>query len=220
LGKGYLYKSTATTWSKSTCKYSNKAGTTMLDGTVQHSDGASWHSNYPMEQLYEQYFNVVWTQAYNGSGVKLDAGTWGDHPRCGDTANFRGLWGFDNAAMKSFVSGGIVQGIQIEVMFDDPSHTGNPDTIFGVHIYKSKPTSATMDNINTLYTTASKFTQTGSDFRRWITLPTNAWIGGDMGGVAVWAAAATAVNSARFAGDTTSHNLDAFNTRLWIQVMK
>lgn len=218
MGKGELLKANATAWSKSQSQKMN--ATTASDGKVQHANATTWFDNYPMETVQEQYFNVVWTQAYNGSGVKLDAATWGDHPRAGDSIGFRGLWGFDNAAMKSFVGTGTIQKLQVEVMFDDPSHAGNPSLRFGAHIYKSKPSSANWNDINNLYTTDSQFMQTGSNYTRWITLPNAAWIDGNMGGMAVWATANTAGNSARFAGKTTSHSMNSFNTRLLIQVLK
>jgi hypothetical protein len=218
LSDGVVYKFNASTWSKSQSKKMN--ATTITDGKIRHANATTWYDNYPMEQLYEQYFNVVWTQGYTGSGEKLDTATWGDHPRSGDSVDFIGLFGFDRAAMQSFVSTGTIQEIKIEVMFDDPSHSGNPQVTFGAHIYTSKPTTANWDYINNAYTVTSTFTQTGSDFTRWIILPDAAWIGGDMGGVAIWSPSATAANSARFAGKTTSHDLNTFNTRLYIQVLK
>ena len=50
----------------------------MMD-VVKHWDAVNngWQLNYPMEQSQQQTFNVVWTQAYNKSGTKLDSATWG-----------------------------------------------------------------------------------------------------------------------------------------------
>jgi hypothetical protein len=222
--KGVVYKCNGSTWSKSVVKdTSNGTGTTYDEGFIQHYSATekTWHENYPMEQLYEAYFNAQWTQGYKyATGQILDTATWGDHPRCGDaTANFCGLWGFDRAAMQAFVADGVVQDIQIEVMFDDPSHAGNPYVYFFPHVYTSKPSSWSGYNANSTYKTYSQFNQTGADYTRWIKLPVGAWLGGSMGGVVVHADA-TAANSARFAGKTTSHSLNGFNTRLWIQVLK
>src|SRR3954462_12657519 len=101
MSDGVLYKASATAWTKSTCKKFSATG--VEDGIVKHASATAWYKNYPMEQVYEQYFNVTWTHGYNGSGVKLDDATWGDHPRSGDaTSNFYGLWGFDTTAIKSF----------------------------------------------------------------------------------------------------------------------
>jgi hypothetical protein len=218
MGKGVLYKANANSWSDSICTKMNASIKSF--GVIRHANATTWYDNYPMEQLQEQYFDVVWTQAYNSSGQKLDAATWGDHPRAGDSVGFRGLWGFDNTAMKNFVGSGVIQKIQIEVKFDDPSHAGNPSLKFGAHINKTKPNTSSWDDINNLYLTSNTFNQTGSDYTRWITLPNAAWLGGNMAGVAVWASSNTAANSARFAGKTTSHNLSWFNTRLLIQVLK
>lgn len=192
----------------------------ITDGKVQHANATTWFDNYPMETSQSQTFNVVWTQAYNGSGVKLDPATWGDHPRAGDSIGFIGLWGFDNTALKSFVSTGTIQKIEYTIMFDDPSHAGNPSLRFGAHIYKSKPTNTSWDDINNLYTTDSQFNQTGSNYTRTISLPIGAWIGGNMGGLTVWATSNTAGNSARFAGKTTSHSMNAYNSTLKITVLK
>ena len=218
MAKGVLQRCNGTVWANTIQKKCN--GSAWTDGKVRHCDGAAWYDNYPMETIEEKYFNVVWTQPYNKSGVKLDAATWGDHPRAGDSIGFIGLWGFDNAAMKAFVGNGTILSIQLECLFIDPSHAGNPALTFGAHVYTSKPNSANWNDINNLYTVNSTFNQTGSNINRWIHLPVAAWIGGIMGGVAVWAASNTAANSARFAGKTSSHGVSAFNTRLYIKVQK
>lgn len=219
MSDGVLYKSNGTTWTKSVNKRMN--GTATTDGIVKHSNGSTWYNNYPMEQLYESYFNVTWTHGYNGSGVKLDETTWGNHPRSGDaTSNFYGLWGFDRVAMQNFVSTGIVQNIQIEVMFDDPSHTSNPVVNFFPHTYTALPASYSGTYGNTTYTQQETFVQTGADFTRWVTLPVGAWLSGNFAGVVCHAPSATAGNSCRFAGTTTSNGLNGFNTRVLIQVLK
>jgi len=220
--KGVIFKCNGSSWSKTTVKDTGINSTAWDNGLIKHWDTVNngWYDNYPMEQSQQQTFNVVWTQAYNASGKKLDSATWGDHPRAGDSIDFIGLWGFDNSAIKAFVANGKIENIQFEIMFDDPSHAGNPSLIFGAHIYKSKPTSANWNDINNLYTASSQFFQTGSDYTRKINLPNEAWIDGELGGLAVWAKSATAGNSARFAGKTTSHGLNSFNSTLLIQVLK
>lgn len=218
MSDGVLYKANASTWTKSVAKKMN--ATAVTDGVVKHADATTWYDNYPMEQLYDQYFNATWTKGYKADGTKLDLATWGDHPRSGDTADFVGMFGFDRTAMQNFVEAGIVQAIQIEIMFDDPSHAGNPIVNFFPHVYTSEPATWSGANANTNYTTQSTFNQTGYDFTRWIVMPVGAWLGGTMGGICVRAPSATGGNSARFAGRTTSHDLNGFNTRLWIQVLK
>lgn len=217
MSKGELLKFNASTYSKSTCN--KMSASAITDGKVQHADATNWFDNYPMETIQEQTFNVDWTQAYNGSGVKLDSATWGDHPRCGDSINFQGLFGFNNSAMRTFVANGTIQKIEFTCMFDDPSHAGTPVVNFAPHVYTSKPSSYNGNNANKSYSTSSTFNQTGSDYTRTITLPIGAWLSGSFGGVLVYAGA-TAGNSTRFAGKSTSHGLNAYNSTVKITVLK
>ena len=217
MSDGVLYKANGSSWSKSQAKKFN--GSSMSDGWVRHSNGSSWYDNYPMEQVYTQSFNVTWTQAYNGSGVKLDAATWGDHPRSGDSINFQGLFGFDRNAMLAFVENGVVQSIKFTCMFDDPSHAGNPTVNFCPHNYASKPSSWSGNNLNKNYKATSKFYQTGSDYTRTIDLPVSAWNNVNMCGVAIYGTTA-AGDSARFAGKTTSNGMNAYTSKLEIKVLK
>jgi len=218
VGKGVLWKANTSVWNKTIAKKFNT--TTMSDGKVRHADTTTWYDNYPMEEVSHQDFDVVWTQAYNASGVKLDAATWGDHPRSGDSIGFIGLFGFDNTAMKNYVAGGVVQAVKVLVKLIDPSHAGNPDVRFGAHIYTSKPASASWASINQSYIKQEKFYQTGGDIERWVELPSTAWILGDMGGIAIWSPANTAANSARFAGKTTSNGVNSYVSKLHLQVLK
>jgi hypothetical protein len=217
MGKGVLYKSNASTWSKSQSK--KFTASAISTGKVRHANASTWFDNYPMEEIFTQTFGVSWTQAYNGSGVKLDSATWGDHPRCGDSVNFQGLFGFDNDAMRTFVASGVIQSIKFTCMFDDPSHAGTPVVSFAPHVYTSKPTSYNGNNANKNYATSSTFNQTGADYTRQITLPIGAWLNGSFGGVLVYAGA-TAGNSTRFAGKTTSHSLNGYNSVIEISVLK
>jgi hypothetical protein len=217
MAKGEFKKANATIWTNSQARKFTASAITQ--NTIKHANATTWFDNYPqVAATEEKYFNVVWTQPYNKSGVKLDAATWGDHPRAGDSVGFIGLFGFDRAAMQSFVGTSKILSIQLECLFIDPSHAGNPALTFGAHIYASKPNSSNWNDINNLYVVDSTFNQTGSNIVRWIHLPVAAWIGGSMGGVAVWAKSNTAANSARFAGKTSSHGVSAFNSRLYIKV--
>lgn len=217
MADGVLYKANGTTWTKSVAK--KLGGAAISDTVVQHSNGTTWYDNFPMEQIYTQNFNVVWTQPYNGSGVSLDPTTWGDHPRSGDSINFQGLFGYDRAAMQAFVASGVVQSIKITVMFDDPTHSGNPTVKFCPHVYTTKPASFNAVNLNKTYEATSQFIQTGSDFTRQITLPVGAWLSGNMAGIAIYGAA-TAADSNRMAGKTTSHTLNSYTSPLEIVVLK
>ena len=220
MSDGVLYKYNATTWSKSQAKKYNAS--VISDGKVRHANATAWFDNYPMEQVFTDTFDVTWTQAFNGSAVKLDSATYGNHPRSGDSVNFHGFFGFDRPAMQAFVANGIVQSIEITVMFADPSHGGNPIVNFSPHTYLNWTEAVNAGNFNKLnknIKTTSTFVQTGGNFERTISLPVSAWSGGQMGGVGIWGTA-TAANSARFAGDITSHNLNAYTTKLEIQVLK
>jgi hypothetical protein len=217
LTKGELLKFNATTYSKSTCN--KMSASAITDGKVQHADATTWFDNYPMETLQEQYFDVVWTHAYNGSGVKLDQATWGDHPRSGDTIDFKGAWGFDRTAMRNFVANGKVQWIQLEVKFIDPSHAGNPDVWFAPHTYTSKPASWNEGNVNTTYQEKQTFNQTGADYVRHIFFDSGAWLNGNLAGFRADGMAEPS-DSVRFAGKTTSHGVNAFVSRILIQVLK
>jgi hypothetical protein len=198
------------------------SATTVLDGRVKHANATTWYDNYPMEQLFTQTFNVTWTQGFNGSAVRLDSATYGNHPRSGDTVNFHGFFGFDRPAMQAFVAGGVVHSIKITVMFVDPAHSGNPTVNFGPHTYLNWSEAVNAGNFNKLnksIVTTSQFVQTGGNFTRTISLPVSAWSGGQMGGVGIWGTA-TAANSARFAGDQTSNGVTAYTTQLELQVLK
>jgi hypothetical protein len=220
LSDGVLYKANATVWSKSQAK--KFSASAVEDGSVKHADASTWYKNYPMQQTYEAYFNASWTHGYKwGTGQILDEATWGNHPRCGDaTADFCGMWGFDHTAIANFIGTGVLQALQIEVMFDNPSHTGNPAVYFGKHNQKlsTHPSTFSQAWCNTTTITNKTFTNTGADYESWITLPTTLWTT-DFGGIYVHATP-TATNSARFAGTTTSNGLNGYNSRLYVKVLK
>jgi hypothetical protein len=216
--KGDFQKDQDTTWNDTiTKKFNNKAGTT---GKVMHATSNEWHENYPQTKLYEQYFNVAWTQGYNGSGAKLDYSVHGDHPKAGDTFGFIGLFGFNNADLKSFVDNGEVQNIQIEVAVDSNISGVSPDIYFGSHFYWEKPNTVNWQYIDSQYKTLTRFVNYGYDYRKWVQIPIEGWWNGTLGGIAVWGETSTAADYARFAGKTTSHQMIAFNSRLFVKVLK
>ena len=217
MADGSLSKANATTWTYADARKFNATVASLP--MIKHANATTWYNNFPREGNVAKTFNVVWTQGYNSAGVKLDANVWGDHPRCGDTANFQGLFGFDTTAMKAFVSSYKVQAIKFTCMFDDPAHGGNPVVNFAPHIYTSKPTSYLGTKANKTYRAQSVFTQTGSDYTRTIELPVEAWLNGTMGGILIYADP-VATNSCRFAGKTTSQNLNAYNSTLEITILK
>lgn len=218
MAKGAFVKANTSTWSNTICK--KFTTNTMNDGKIMHANMTTWSDNYPQEGLEEtQYFDAVWTQSYNGSGVLLDPPTWGDHPRSGDSIDFKGAWGFNRTAMTDFVGNGSIQSLQIEVKFIDPSHAGNPEVWFAPHVYTSKPPSWNEVNVSTTYQVKSTFTQTGGNFTRWISFLPAAWMGGNMAGIRIDGRSEPS-GSAVFAGKTTSNGITAFNTRLLIRVLR
>lgn len=220
MSDGVLYKANATTWSKSVAKKFNASA--VEDGIVKHANASSWFKNYPMEQVYEQYFNVVWTHGYKwGTGQILDEATWGNHPRAGDaTADFCGMFGFDYNAIAAFISNGVIQDLQLNVYFDNPTHAGNPVVYFGKHNQKlsSRPSSFSQAWCNQSNIVNRTFNNTGADYTSWIVLPTTLWAT-DFGGIYVHASA-TDVNSCRLAGTTTSNGVNGFNSQLYVKVLK
>jgi hypothetical protein len=213
-----LLMATASTWNKSQSKKMNAS--TFNDGRVQSANGSTWFDNYPMETLHEQYFNATWTHGTNGSGVMLDSATWGDHPRSGDSINFHGFFGFNRTALRNFVEGGVIQDIQIQVRAIAVTHAGHPDVRFISHNFTSKPSSVNIGSLSKTNWQQEKFNQTGSNITRWVKIPISHWNGGNFAGVVVYAPSATAANSLRFAGLTTSHSVTGYNTRLFISVLK
>ena len=222
MGNGFIYKCIdGIKWEKTTVQDTGNSSDVFDNGLIRHcDDGNKWYDNYPNERYYEQYFNAVWTQSYNGNGDKLTVTAHGDHVEAGGTAGYIGMWGFDNTAMKKFVADGAVTSLQIEVMYDDPSDDKEPTIKFAAHDRKTEPNFADFLNIWESYETQRKFTKTDANYKSWVTLPVANWINGEMGGIAVWGLTDATANYARFAGKTTSLSLTGFNTRLFIKVFK
>lgn len=224
MGHGVIYKCIdGKRWEKTVVKDTGNTSDVFDDGKVRHcDDGSKWYDNYPMEKYYEQYFNAWWTQGYKGNGDKLTNKDFGDHPRAGDTTGYIGMWGFNNEALKDFVADGIVTSMKIEVMYDDPTDNKTPTITFGCFNNKTEPNRADAEFIfsNPEYTVDKTFTKTDADYKTWITLPVACWLNGEFGGVACWGKTNTSANYARFAGEHTSHSLNAFNTRLFLKVFK
>jgi hypothetical protein len=213
-----LLMANATTWKKSQSQ--KMTATAVNDGRIQSANATTWFDNYPMEQEFTQTFNATWTHGYNGSGVLLDLATWGDHPRSGDSINFHGLFGFNRTAMRDFVANGQVLSLEAEIRAIAVTHAGHPDARFGGHNFTSKPSSLTISSLNKTTFKEEKFNQTGSNITRWVQLPVALWNGGNFAGVSVWAPSATAANSQRYAGLTTSHSVTGFTSKIRIRVLK
>jgi len=140
VGKGVLYKANDTTWTKSQAKKFDN--TTMHDGKVMHANDTTWYDNYPMEQYYTQTFNATWSQGWKGDGTRLDEGVWQENILVGSTTGFRGMLGFNQAAIQAFLGSGAfgnVTSANLLVNCYETTTNGSPDVQFGKHSYGSKP---------------------------------------------------------------------------------
>ena len=217
MSRGVVYKCVdGKKFEKTTVQDTGNSSTVFDSGKVRHcDDGVTWYDNYPMEAIFDKYFNATWSAGFDKYGNILATKDYGDHPRAGGTQEYKGMWGFDNAAIKSFISGGEVQQMMIEVNFADPDHAGTPLLTFAPHDRKTKPNSFNFLNVWESYDVSQSFTQTGDSYSKWIMLPNGSWLDGDMGGVAVWAASNVATSLTRFSGVS-----ELFNTRLFVKVLK
>lgn len=141
MADGVLYKANATTWSKSTAK--KFTASAVEDGIIKHANASTWFKNYPMEQYFTQQFNATWSQGWKGDGTRLDEGTWNEDIMTGSTANaFRGMIGFNQAAIQSFLGSGnfgSVTSARLLINCEETSTTGSPDLDIGKHSYNSLP---------------------------------------------------------------------------------
>lgn len=217
MADGYLYKANATTWSKSVCKKSN--ATTFTDGVVKHSNATTWFDNYPMEQYYTQNFDCTWTQSYEGDGTALFRGTfWKDDIVIGETTNYRGLMGFKQSDIQSFISGGIVTDVKLLINLRETSVNGKPDLQIGKHSYSTYPSTYTgQGDWGDL--TAKQFPNNGVG-GYWVTLkPSQATLANGTTAISCLcfrAATATAEDMAYFNG----RDLGGYTSKLQITVLK
>lgn len=219
MAKGVVYKSNGTTWSKSTVKDTgNTTSITWDDGVIKHYGGTTWYENYPMEQIYTQTFNATWSQGWKGDGVRLDDGVWKGNILVGSTTNFRGMLGFSQSAIASFIGSGVVQSARLLVNCYETTLNGAPDVQFGKHSYTAKPTGTWNGATNTDWGAyASLHVNNGATGGYWVTLNA-AQIrmsnGAALGGIALRGAAATDENHGKFSG------VSSYTSKLEITVLK
>lgn len=135
-----LYKANTTTWNKTIAKKFNTAN--MSDGKVRHADATTWYDNYPMETYVTQTFNATWSQGWIGNGTRLDDGVWQGNILTASTSNYRGMLGFDKAAIQAFLGAGVfgnVTSAKLWINCYETTVNGSPDVTIGKHSYSSKP---------------------------------------------------------------------------------
>lgn len=140
MGNGVLWKANTSTWSKTIAKKFNTSD--MSDGRVRHADASNWYDNYPMEQYFTQTFNAIWSQGYNEAGTPLDAGVWQGNILTGSTSNYKGMFGFDKAAIQAFIGSGNFGNVTSATLWVNCYETttnGSPDVQIGKHSYASRP---------------------------------------------------------------------------------
>jgi hypothetical protein len=219
MADGVLYKANATTWTKSQAKKFNAA--TMTDGQVRHANATTWYDNYPMEQYYTKTFNATWSQGWRGDGVRLDDGVWKGNVLVGSTTGFRGMFGFDQAAIQAFLGPakyGNVTSARLLINCYETTTNGSPDVAIGKHSYSSKP-AGTWTGQNTDYGNgATLHVPNGATGGYWVTLPnaTITLVDGytAIGGIALKATSNTDENHGKFSG------VSSFTTKLEITVLK
>ena len=217
MGKGVIYKSNGTTWSKSTVQDTGNDTSTVWDaGVIKHCNGTTWYDNYPMEQYYTSTFNATWSQGWRGDGVRLDDGVWQGNILVGSTTNYRGMLGFSQSAIAAFIAGGTVTSAKLLVNCYETTLNGAPDVQFGKHTYTSKP-SGTWTGQNTWWTDqASLHVPNGATGGYWVTLNPSQLLynGVAIGGFALRGEAATDENHGKFSG------VSSFTSKLQITVLK
>lgn len=214
MSDGYLYKFNATTYSKSVAKKFN--ATTVSDGVVKHANAATWYKNYPMTQVYTSTFNATWSQGWLGDGTRLDDGVWNGNIITGSTTNYRGMLGFSQSAIKSFIGTGVVQSARLLIHCYETTTNGAPDVQIGKHTYTAEPAgtwtgaNAYWDDMSTLHVNNNAL----ADY--WVTLKPSQILynGNAIGGVALRGATATNEDMGKFSGVNT------FTSKLEITVLK
>ena len=218
--KGVLYKCNGSAWTKSLAKKCN--GSSWTDGKVRHCDGSAWYDNYPMETLQTQQFSATWSQGYLGSGTPLDDGVWQGNIITGSTTNYRGMFGFNQSAIQSFLGSGQfgnVQSARLLINCYETTVNGSPDVVIGKHSYTSEPSGSWNGSTNADWGDSSTLhVPNGQLGGYWITLnPTQITMANGttaIGGIALRGATALNEDMGKFNG------VSSFNTILEVTVLK
>jgi hypothetical protein len=217
MSKGVLYKANGSAWSKSQAMKGN--GDYMTKGKIMHSNGTTWYDNFPMEEYFTREFPVTWSQGYKVDGTPLHDTAWYGNIITGSTTNYRGMLGFNQGEINSFISGGTVTSAKLLINCYETTLNGSPDVVIGKHQYTSEPaegsywngeTNAYWGDYSTLHVPNKK---TGG---YWVTLkPSQITFNGKaIGGIALRGASATAEDMGKFSGK------NQFTSKLQITVLK
>lgn len=218
MADGVLYKANATAWSKTVNKRFN--ATTVIDGNVKHANATTWFKNYPMIQSYTQTFNATWSQGWKGDGTALDDTAWYGNIITGSTTNYRGMLGFSQSAIASFIGSGTVTAAKLLVNCYETTTNGAPDVQLGKHSYTAEPAQGSTWNgsTNTDWTNfATLHVPNQALGGYWVTLhPDQIRMsnGVAIGGIALRGATATSEDMGKFSG------VSSFNSQLQITVSK
>jgi hypothetical protein len=214
MSDGKLFKFNATTYSKSVAKKFN--ATSVSDGKVRHANASTWYDNYPMEQLYTAKFPAIWSQGWMGDGTRLDDTAWYNRIITGSTTGYRGMYGFRQSDIASFIGSGVVQSARLHLHCFETTTNGSPDVQFGKHTYTSEP-SGTWTGQNTSWTDYSSLhvpNQAVGGY--WVNLNPSQirYNGVAIGGIALRGESNTSENMGKFSSYTD------FTTELEITVLK
>lgn len=220
MGKGVIYKSNGTTWSKSTVQDTGNDTSTLWDaGVIKHFNAADskWYDNYPMEQTYVQTFNATWSQGWKGDGTRLDTGVWQGNILVASTTNFRGMLGFSQSAIKTFIGTGTITKLRLLINCYETTLNGSPDVKIGKHSYLSVPT-GTWTGSNAEWTDYSSLhVNNGATGAYWVTLKTSQMFmanGTVIGGIALMGMSATDEDHGKFSG------VSSYTSKLEVTVLK
>jgi hypothetical protein len=219
MGKGVLYKSNGSSWSKSLARKANDSR--VADTIVKHSDGSSWYDNFPMEQYYTKTFIATWSQGWRGDGVRLDDGVWKGNILVGSTTNFRGMLGFNKNDIQAFLGPnkfGNVTSARLLINCYETTTNGSPDVQIGKHSYASKPAGTWTGQNSDWGDLSSLHVPNQALGGYWVTLkPTQITLADGytaIGGFSFRAEAATNENHGKFNG------VSSFASKLEVTVLK
>jgi hypothetical protein len=213
--KGVIYKFNATTYSDSKCEKAN--ATTWTDGNIEHANATTWYDNYPMTALYTDTFNATWSQGWMGDGTRLDDTAWYGRVITGSTTGYRGMYGFNQGAIASFIGSGVVQSARFHVHCRQTTTNGSPDVHIGKHSYTSEPAGTWTGQNADWGGYSSLHVPNGAVGGYWVNLnPSLIRMsnGVAIGGLALRGATNTAEDTGHFSGYTE------FTTQLEITVLK
>jgi hypothetical protein len=214
MSDGKLYKFNASTYSKSVAKKFNASA--ISDGKVRHANATTWYDNYPMEQLYTDTFDAIWSQGWIWNGTRLDDTAWYNRIITGSSTGYRGMYGFNKSAMESFIAGGTVTKLRFHVNCYETTTNGSPDVHIGKHTYTSEP-SGTWTGQNASWTDyVNLHVPNQATGGYWVTLnPSQIYYNGAViGGIALKGASNTDENMGKF------RSYSEFATQLEITVLK